>query len=120
MSDEDKKPELEEPKRVLSSTQSGPPPQPDVGDTTSQAVASGLAVGDLQNIAMIIDLCTRRGAFKAEELATVGGIYNKLKTFLDSLPKPEGEPDKIKDAPATKMPDNAPTTTIPATEGENK
>jgi hypothetical protein len=118
MSDEDKKPELEEPKRVLSSTQGGPPPQPDVGDTTGQAVASGLAVGDLQNIAMIIDLCTRRGAFKAEELATVGGVYNKLKTFLDSLPKPEGEPDKTKDAPATEMPVNAPTTL--ATEGENK
>ena len=115
MSDEDKKLELEEPS---SSTQGGPPPQPDVGGT--QAVASGLAVGDLQNIAMIIDLCTRRGAFKAEELTTVGGVYNKLKLFLDSLPKPEGEPDKTTDAPATKMPDNAPTTTIPATEGENK
>ena len=113
MSDEDKKPELEEPS---SSTQGGPPPQPDVGGI--QAVASGLAVGDLQNIAMIIDLCTRRGSFKAEELATVGGVYNKLKLFLDSLPKPEGEPDKPKDAPAIEMPANAPTT--PAIEGENK
>ena len=113
MSDEDKKPELEEPKKELSSIQPGP--QPDVGEGQPQNVASGLAVGDLQNIAMIIDLCTRRGAFKAEELATVGGVYNKLKTFLDSLPKPEGEPDKTKDAPATKMPDNA-----PKSEGENK
>ena len=26
--------------------------------------ASGLSVGDLQNIQLIIDLCTRRGAFK--------------------------------------------------------
>ena len=118
MSDEDKKPELEEPKRVLSSTQVVLDPQPDVGGVQGPTVASGLAVGDLQNIAMIIDLCTRRGAFKAEELATVGGVYNKLKTFLDSLPKPEGEPDKTKDAPATEMPVNAPTTL--ATEGENK
>ena len=38
MSDEDKKPELEEPKRSLSSTQGGPPPKPDVGDTTGQPV----------------------------------------------------------------------------------
>ncbi len=116
MNDEPKKPDLEEPKeRVLSSTQpgykGGPETQPDVGATAP----SGLSVGDLQNIAMIIDLCTRRGAFKAEELSTVGGVYNKLKAFLDSLPKPEGEPDKTKDAPATKMPDNA-----PKSEGENK
>ena len=40
---------------------------------------------------------------------------DKLKIFLDSLPKPEGEPDKTKDAPATKMPTNA-----PKPEGENK
>ena len=60
-------------------------PQPD-------APATGLSVGDLQNIAMIFDVASRRGAFKAEEMATVGTVYNKLKTFLDSLPKPEGEP----------------------------
>ena len=70
--------------------------------------ASGLSVGDLQNIQLIIDLCTRRGAFKAEELATVGSVYNKLKGFLDALPKPEGEPDKPATAPATEMPANAP------------
>tara|TARA_Y100000310_G_C20600326_1_gene772671 strand:+ start:608 stop:919 length:312 start_codon:yes stop_codon:yes gene_type:complete len=71
-------------------------------------VSSGLAVGDLQNLSMIIDICSRRGAFKAEELSIVGNVYTKLKTFLDSLPKPEGEPDKLKDAPATKMPADAP------------
>jgi|TARA_B100001964_G_C14102783_1_gene540138 hypothetical protein len=117
MNDEPKKPDLEEPKeRVLSSTQpgykGGPETQPDVAPVTTP---SGLSVGDLQNISMIIDLCTRRGSFKAEELATVGGVYNKLKAFLDSLPKPEGEPDKTKDAPATEMPANA-----PKPEGENK
>ena len=110
MNEEAKKPDLEEPKKELSSIQPGPGPQPDIGSTPS-----GLSVGDLQNISMIIDLCTRRGAFKAEELSTVGGVFNKLKTFLDSLPKPEGEPDKTKDAPATKMPENA-----PKSEGENK
>ena len=50
------------------------PPQPD-------APATGLSVGDLTNIAMIFDVASRRGAFKADEMATVGTVYNKLKAF---------------------------------------
>ena len=76
-------------------------PQPD-------APATGLSVGDLTNIAMIFDVASRRGAFKADEMATVGTVYNKLKAFLDSLPKPEGEPGATPQAPATEMPTNAP------------
>ena len=76
-------------------------PQPD-------APATGLSVGDLQNIAMIFDVASRRGAFKADEMATVGTVYNKLKAFLDTLPKPEGEPAPTPQAPATEMPANAP------------
>ena len=76
-------------------------PQPD-------APATGLSVGDLQNIAMIFDVASRRGAFNADEMATVGTVYNKLKAFLDSLPKPEGEPGATPQAPATEMPTNAP------------
>jgi hypothetical protein len=85
-------------------------PQPD-------APATGLSVGDLQNIAMIFDVASRRGAFKADEMATVGTVYNKLKAFLDTLPKPEGEPGPTPQAPATEMPANAPAI---ETEGENK
>ena len=89
-------------------------PQPD-------APATGLSVGDLQNIAMIFDVASRRGAFKADEMATVGTVYNKLKAFLDTLPKPEGEPAPTPQAPATEMPANAPAVEPAiATEGENK
>jgi hypothetical protein len=89
-------------------------PQPD-------APATGLSVGDLQNIAMIFDVASRRGAFKADEMATVGTVYNKLKAFLDTLPKPEGEPAKTPQAPATEMPANAPAVEPAiAPEGENK
>ena len=69
---------------------------------------SGLSVGDLTNIAMIFDVASRRGAFKADEMATVGTVYNKLKAFLDSLPKPEGEAGPTPQQPATEMPANAP------------
>ena len=89
-------------------------PQPD-------APATGLSVGDLQNIAMIFDVASRRGAFKADEMATVGTVYNKLKAFLDTLPKPEGEPAPTPQAPATEMPATAPAVEPAiAPEGENK
>ena len=85
--------------------------------TQPDTPATGLSVGDLQNIAMIFDVASRRGAFKADEMATVGTVYNKLKAFLDTLPKPEGEPAPTPQAPATEMPANAPAI---GTEGENK
>ena len=48
-------------------------------------------------------------------------MYNKLKAFLDTLPKPEGEPGATPQAPATEMPANAPAVEPAiAPEGENK
>ena len=44
----------------------------------------GLTLQDLVLVAQIIQLTSQRGAFKAEELASVGGLYNKLVAFLQS------------------------------------
>jgi hypothetical protein len=44
----------------------------------------GLTLQDLVLVAQIIQLTTQRGAFKADELADVGGLYNKLVAFLQS------------------------------------
>jgi hypothetical protein len=44
----------------------------------------GLTLQDLVLVAQIIQLTSQRGAFKAEELADIGGLYNKLVTFLQS------------------------------------
>jgi hypothetical protein len=46
--------------------------------------AVSLTLQDLVLVAQIIQLTSQRGAFKAEELADVGGLYNKLITFLQS------------------------------------
>jgi hypothetical protein len=43
-----------------------------------------LTLQDLVLVAQIIQLTSSRGAFKAEELADVGGLYNKLVVFLQS------------------------------------
>ena len=34
---------------------------------------------DLANIINIIEVCTKRGAFQAEEMSGVGKLYDKLK-----------------------------------------
>ena len=49
-----------------------------------QQPAPGLTLQDLVLVAQIIQLTSQRGAFKAEELEQVGGLYNKLVAFLQS------------------------------------
>ena len=53
-------------------------------EAPAQQPAPNLTLQDLVLVAQIIQLTTQRGAFKAEELADVGGLYNKLITFLQS------------------------------------
>ena len=57
------------------------------------APAAELTIVDLQNIRSVIDVASRRGAFGAAEMAAVGGVFNKLDTFLASITpaSPEGE-----------------------------
>jgi hypothetical protein len=66
-----------EPAKTVSSAAPAQPVAP-------QQPAPNLTLQDLVLVAQIIQLTTQRGAFKAEELADVGGLYNKLVTFLQS------------------------------------
>lgn len=52
---------------------------------TQANVPAELTVTDLTNIRSIIDAASRRGAFAASEMAGVGGVYNKLDAFLNSI-----------------------------------
>ena len=72
-------------------------PQPD---------PNALSIGDLKNLSTILDVASTRGAFKANEMAGVGFLYNKLQAFLAKV-APEQKPE---DATA-----GAPTTVAPAT-----
>ena len=49
-----------------------------------QPKAPSLGVQDLVTIAQIIQIATQRGAWKPEELSTVGLTYDKLIAFLDA------------------------------------
>ena len=49
-----------------------------------QQAAPSLTLQDLVLVAQIIQLTSTRGAFRAEEMEQVGGLYNKLIAFLQS------------------------------------
>ena len=72
-------------------------PQPD---------PTALSIGDLKNLSTILDVASTRGAFKANEMAGVGFLYNKLQAFFAKV-APEQTPEG-----ATA---GAPTTVAPAT-----
>ena len=44
-----------------------------------------LTVQDLQALKSIIDVASQRGAFKPNEIMTVGQTYSKLETFLAAV-----------------------------------
>lgn len=49
-----------------------------------QAPTASLTLQDLVLVTQIIQISSQRGAFRAEELADVGALYNKLIVFLQS------------------------------------
>jgi hypothetical protein len=53
-------------------------------EAAPQQEQPSLNLQDLILVAQIIQLCSSRGAFKADELANVGNLYTKLVAFLQS------------------------------------
>jgi hypothetical protein len=53
--------------------------------TGEQGAPESISLVDLDRIAQIIDLASSRGAFRGNELAFVGNLYNKLFNFLSTV-----------------------------------
>ena len=71
------------------------------GQQAPQPDPTALSIGDLKNLSTILDVASTRGAFKANEMAGVGFLYNKLQAFLAKV-APEQKPEDAKaQAPAT-------------------
>jgi hypothetical protein len=51
----------------------------------TQANTNELTITDLALARAVIETATERGTFKANELASVGALYNKLDTFLKEV-----------------------------------
>jgi len=49
------------------------------------ATQTGLNVQDLTTVLQIINIASTRGAFRADELATVGGVHDRILAFLESV-----------------------------------
>lgn len=61
------------------------------------AAPAGLTVNDLTLTLQVIQIAANRGAFKAEELTAVGGLYDRVFKFLES----SGAIQKSEAAPPT-------------------
>jgi hypothetical protein len=76
---------------AVEETQAQVPAQAET-ETTQEPVQ--LTIADLQLLARIVDLASRRGAFQAAELSQVGESFNKLSSFLtyvEGVQKKEAE-----------------------------
>ena len=67
---------------------------------TPQAGAD-LSVQDLQGLKTIIDVASSRGAFKPNEMMSVGQVYGKLEAFLSAVQQQQAQQEPAKAEPGT-------------------
>jgi hypothetical protein len=56
---------------------------PDSNETQG-ATSPGLGLADIAFLLQIVEICSQRGAFKADELTSVGTVYDKVKAFISA------------------------------------
>ena len=106
-----KKKNLKKPANAPTGTATAQPQAAQAQAQAPQPDPTALSIGDLKNLSTILDVASTRGAFKANEMAGVGFLYNKLQAFLAKV-APEQKPEGTAGA-------GAPRTMAPATaEGE--
>ena len=67
-------------------------------DTTDVPAVTppSVTINDIAFLVQIVEIVAQRGAFKADELSSVGAVYDKVKAFLvantpqQPTPQPEG------------------------------
>lgn len=69
---------MSEENKTTEATQATKSPAPEVQ-------GPDLTVQDLQSLKAIIDVASQRGAFKPNEMMTVGQVYTKLEEFLAAV-----------------------------------
>lgn len=51
-------------------------------------------ITDLQNVLVVVDLASNRGAFRGNELEPIGHLYNKIAKFVQSAMPPQPATDQ--------------------------
>jgi len=61
-----------------------------MNDTTQNnpAAETVVTLTDLQNVLVVLDLASSRGAFRGAELQPVGQLYDKINKFLQAVMPP--------------------------------
>jgi hypothetical protein len=99
-----KKKNLKAPKKADASKSATAAKGTATANPAAQPDPTALSIGDLKNLSSIIDVASTRGAFKANEMAGVGFLYNKLSAFIAKVapaePKAEGETPTVGQAQA--------------------
>jgi hypothetical protein len=76
-------------------------------EETTATPQPGLTVQDLTLTLQVIQVASSRGAFKADELTAIGGLYDRIFKFLESSgaivknPPPEEQPQPVAEATPT-------------------
>lgn len=81
----------------MTKNQKAPESSEPTAPMSPEAGQTGLTIQDLTLVLQVINLTAARGAFKADELTTVGGLHDRIYRFLDSVgavAKPTAEPPK--------------------------
>lgn len=55
---------------------------------------AALQISDLQNLLMIVDLASARGAFRANELTQIGQVFDRVSQFLQAT-QPAAQPEPL-------------------------
>lgn len=71
---------MSEETKTTEAAKAAPAPAPE-----AQAQGPDLTVQDLSALKSIIDVASTRGAFKPNEMMTVGQVYTKLEDFLNAI-----------------------------------
>lgn len=59
-------------------------------ETNTEVVQPQLTLADIVSALQIINAATTRGAFKANELSTVGGVYDRISAYVEFIQPKEG------------------------------
>jgi len=61
-------------------------------EPTTAPTQTGLTIQDLTLTLQVIQVATSRGVFKADELTTIGGLYDRIFKFLEATGAIKTEP----------------------------
>jgi len=64
---------------------------PQGAPTEAPQAGPDLSVQDLQGLKTIIDVASSRGAFKPNEMMSVGQVYGKLEAFLSAVQQQQAQ-----------------------------